>query len=532
MPITSSYAMTAAATPVVSAIPGGWVYTTLPTGPGAAGGMPGAPAFLTPDERDRLDRIRQVRMLLDGRHREYFLDEGRTQFDFPRVRAGGRLVPLYLTYNVLGLISLKGTDLLFGDAPLLRATSAAQQAALDALAERCALHRLLYACALDASAEGECFLEACAHRGEVYLRQVPADEVFPVGSVQPDGQYAAYVRRRVRNVGTDEAPVILLLEVTYLPGRIERRCFALDPDRRGRTEVSLESWSATAPQNPVADAVTPEPGGHVGRGADGRYAPLPSAPLAPLAPVTPVTPVTHTWIGRNTITWIPNQLVRGAAVSDYDGAVELQDALNAKNSQVGRVLLKHSDPRMAMPEEMFDEQGNVRTDQDVFAFTDPHRLPRYVTWDAELQHAMADRAFVLNQLLVRTETSPALLGLKEGAAPEAYKKVRLESFNSLAKAGRKAAFWKSGLSRALAVAQDLENALPNGPRYVRGPIAIELRDGIPMDELERAQRLAVLRGAGLISLERALEEQLQDPSAVEKELARIRAEHPDDTPVH
>jgi hypothetical protein len=503
-------------TPTVAAIPGVWVHTTLPA-PGGGGADAGAPAFLSPDERARLDRIRQARMLLDSRHREYFLDEGRTQFDFPQVRAGGRLVPLYLTYNVLGLISLKGTDLLFGDAPLIRAASAAQQAALDALAERCSLHRLLYACALDASAEGECFLEACAHRGEVYLRQVPADEIFPVGSVQPDGQYAAYVRRRVRNVGTDDAPVILLLEVTYLPGRIERRCFAVDPDGRGRTEVSLESWTATASESSAANPITPEPGGRVGRGPDGRFAPLPGAPLAP---------VTHTWIGRNTITWIPNQLVRGVAVSDYDGAVELQDALNAKNSQVGRVLLKHSDPRMAMPEEMFDEQGTVRTDQEVFAFTDPHRLPRYVTWDAELQHAMADRAFVLNQLLVRTETSPALLGLKEGAAPEAYKKVRLESFNSLAKAGRKAAFWKSGLARALSVAQDLENALPNGPRYARGPIAIQLRDGIPMDELERAQRLAVLRGAGLISLERALEEQLQDPAAVEKELARLRAERP------
>lgn len=513
MPFPSNH-VTITASPTVSAFPGVWVHTTLPP---AIGGASGVPAFLTPDERDRLDRIRQARMLLDGRHREYFLDEGRTQFDFPRVRAGGRLVPLYLTYNVLGLISLKGADLLFGDAPLLRATGPAQQAALDALVDRCALHRLLYACALDASAEGECFLEACAHRGEVYLRQVPADEIFPVGGVQPDGQYPAYVRRRVRNVGTDEAPVILLLEVTYLPGRIERQCFLIDPDGRGRTEVSLESWTATAPERSAAIPVTPEPGGRVGRGPDGRYAALSSPPLAP---------VTHTWIGRNTITWIPNQLVRGVAVSDYDGAVELQDALNAKNSQVGRVLLKHSDPRMAMPEEMFDEQGNVRTDQDVFAFTDPHRLPRYVTWDAELQHAMADRAFVLNQLLVRTETSPALLGLREGAAPEAYKKVRLESFNSLAKAGRKAAFWKAGLARALSVAQDLENALPNGPRYARGPIAIQLRDGIPMDELERAQRLAVLRGAGLISLERALEEQLQDPSAVEKELTRITHQRP------
>jgi hypothetical protein len=185
---------------------------------------------------------------------------------------------------------------------------------------------------------------------------------------------------------------------------------------------------------------------------------------------------------------------------------------------------------MAMPEELFDEQGNVRADHEVFAFNDPDRLPRYITWDAELQHAMADRAFVLNQLLVRTETSPALLGLKEGAAPDAYKKVRLESFNSLAKAGRKRAYWNAGLRRALGVAQDLENALPNGPRYARGPVAVELRDGIPLDDLEQARRIAVLRGAGLISLERALQEQLHDPSAVEKELARLAQERTSPNP--
>ena len=239
--------------------------------------------------------------------------------------------------------------------------------------------------------------------------------------------------------------------------------------------------------------------------------------------------MTHTRVGHNTITWVPNLLIRGRAVSDYDGAIELQDALNAKNSQVGRVLLKHSDPRLAFPEEMFDEQGNVRSDHEVFAFHDPQRVPQYITWDAELQHAMADRAFILNQLLVRTETSPALLGLKEGAAPEAYKKVRLESFNSLAKAARKAAFWRSGLRRALAVAQALEQTLP-GVRYARGPVAVQLRDGIPLDALRRARRRAVLRGAGLISVERALEEELHDPAAVEKELARLAREGRDPVP--
>ena len=136
----------------VRAIPGVWVHTTLEHTPAPTGA---SPSFLTPDQQERLERIRQARLLFDGHHRQYFLDEGRTQFEFPQVRNGGRLLPLYLTYNVLGLISLKGADLTFGQEPIFRALHPAQQAALDALVARCDLHRLLYACALDASAEGE-----------------------------------------------------------------------------------------------------------------------------------------------------------------------------------------------------------------------------------------------------------------------------------------------------------------------------------------------------------------------------------------
>ena len=225
-------------------IPAVWVYTTgewfnAPR-PGGYG------AFLTTLQQARLERIRQARMLFDGRHREYFLDEGRTQFDFPRVRAGPRLLQMYLTYNVLGLISLKGADLLFGQEPILRADDAdggAQQEALSRLVERSNLPSLLYGAAVDASYEAESFLEACVHRGDVYLRQVPADEIFPEGELLPDGQYERYVRYRVANAGTGAAPVFLLLEVTYLPGRIERRCYQLDADGKGRREVRLDEWA-------------------------------------------------------------------------------------------------------------------------------------------------------------------------------------------------------------------------------------------------------------------------------------------------
>jgi hypothetical protein len=488
----------------VRAVPGVWVHTTLEHTPASTGG---SPSFLTADQQERLERIRQARLLFDGHHRQYFLDEGRTQFDFPQVRAGGRIRPLYLTYNVLGLISLKGADLLFGQQPLLRAKDTAQQDALAELADRSNLHALFYGCAVDASYEGECFLEACAADGRSYLRQVPADEIFPLGAPLPDGQYAGYVRYRVKNAGTGSAPIWLLLQVTYLPGRIERACYQLD-DKGGRREVVLSAWEDAELHG------------------DGAETPACVRPFMPAS----LEPVTRTGIAANTITRIPNLVIRGRAVSDYDGAVDLQDALNAKNSQVGRVLLKHSDPRLAFPEESFGPDGSVRADHEVFAFADPSRVPKYITWDAELQHAMADRAFVLNQLLVRTETSPVLLGLKEGAAPDAYKKVRLESFNSLTKAARKAAYWRAGVRRAVGVAQDLENAVDGGPRYARGEVAVQLRDGIPSDALEDARRLAVLRGAGLISLRRAVEEQLQDPAAVEKELARLAPSDSVDSP--
>ena len=58
----------------------------------------------------------------------------------------------------------------------------------------------------------------------------------------------------------------------------------------------------------------------------------------------------------------------------------------------------------------------------------------------------------------------------------------------------------------------------------------QLRDGIPVDDKDQAERLAILKAGNLISLEGALEERLKDPAAVAKELARIQAELKAQTP--
>lgn len=473
-------------------VPAIWVYTTGDRFNAHRKGE--LPSFLTPADRDRLERIRQARLLYQGKHREYYLDEDRTQFDFPLSRAGVREQRMYMTYNALKLISKKSADLLFGQDALIRVDDDVQQASLSALADRTNIAQRLYNAAVDCGYEGEAFIEACAKSGQVYLRAMDAAEMFPLGEVGPDGQYEAYVRRQLEMVpGSERNPIHLLLETAYTPGLIQRRVWQLDEHGAKKLQLTLDNW----PIKPAAGALLPEE---------------------------------RTGIAMNTITWIPNELDHGKPVSDYDGLIELQDELNSKQTQIARVLAKHSDPRLAAPETVADNRGGLHYQGEVFFFRSKDEIPSYITWNAELEHAFKDRSFTLQGLLITSETSPVLLGLKEGAAPTAYRTLRLEAHNSLTKAQRKATNWKPGVRRALTVCQALENTIPGSLAYAVTPIAVEMRDGIPVDEQDQADTLATLRGAKLLSVEGGLERLLNDRAAVAKEKSRLDAETAAATP--
>jgi hypothetical protein len=218
-------------------IPAIWVYTTADAFNRVVGD---GPAFLNREERARLERIRQARLLFAGgeSHRKYFLDEGRTQFDFPPIRAGGRVINLFIPLNVLKLISLKSADLLFGQEPLIRVDDDVAQAALSEFAEHANLHGVFYAAAKDSSYEAEAFLEVCRRGGEIYVRANDATEMFPIGALGADGQHAGYVRRQLDRIsGTDQQPIYGLLETTYLAGSIERRLWQLD-------DQGTNAWSS------------------------------------------------------------------------------------------------------------------------------------------------------------------------------------------------------------------------------------------------------------------------------------------------
>src|SRR4051812_24089139 len=97
-------------------------------------------AYLTDQQNCRMEQIRIARMIWRGWHRKAFLDESRTQFNYPYVKVQGIPRRLYVTFNVSKLVSTTLTDLLLGEEPLLKVDNEIDQQAMDDLGKRSDLH--------------------------------------------------------------------------------------------------------------------------------------------------------------------------------------------------------------------------------------------------------------------------------------------------------------------------------------------------------------------------------------------------------
>jgi hypothetical protein len=460
--------------------------------------------YLTDEQNCRLERIRVARMLWKGSHRRAFLDEQRTQFNFPEALIQGQILRPYITLNILKLITTTVTDLLLGEEALLTVEDEAgyTQQAMDDLKGRSDLHRVFYDAVKGASWSGEGMVEITRWDGQVYIQDVKADEVFPLGKRQPDGQFASYVRfATARAVAETVKGRRLLLESLYLPGEIRRTCYLVDADGNRQDAVDLALWPVTRP--------------------DG----------------SPLPPVEATGIDWNSIVWMANELDEGCPTSDYDGLIELQDELNSKQTQIARVIAKHADPKLAAPQADATPDGSLRSGQDVYFYRTKDEIPSYITWNAELASAIEDRNFTLTALCIAAETSQGLLGLEQGAAPDSARKLRLQATKSLARVKRKGLFVRPFLRTAIDTALLMINAGSRvqigagGGSGGDGGANVELRDGLPIDELDQAQTISLLTGGrATMSVERAVMLQIPDPDAAAQEIERIKAESAAATP--
>lgn len=438
-------------------------------------------SWMSTAERRRAEMLRQARLLFEGKHRKYYVDEQRSAHSFPPLRQGEP--PYFQPYNLLTLIAEKMADILFGESPRIYIDDKQTQERIDAITERSWLMAQLIDSGAECGWGGETFFEIKREGGNARIAHVPVDQMWPQGLPGADQQHREYVRYATHDVkGEGTAKDKLLLETRYTAGRITRKLYRLGHGAAGDMERSesldLSLWpERTFDNQPLAEEL-------------------------------------FTGLSRPSIIRVPNGF---GGRSDYDGLIEAQDSLHAANTQIGRVLAKHADPRLAAPTSAVDPKtGTVPVGAEVFFFRTKEDIPQYITWDAELASAMEDRQFKLTALATMAEMPLSLLGVKDDSSVETAAKMRLAAAPALAKGQRKAVVWRQAIKMAIALAVEAETGV--SPTI---PIGVEMRDGLPDDQVERATVISMLREAGVMSRKRGLREQWLDAGAIQDEEAEL-----------
>jgi hypothetical protein len=120
------------------------------------------------------------------------------------------------------------------------------------------------------------------------------------------------------------------------------------------------------------------------------------------------------------------------------------------------------------------------------------------------------------------EMSPVLLGIRQGATPDAARKLRLEATKDLAKTARKSLLVEPAIALAIELAQRLDQTTPLLRSYPIDNVGVHMRDGLPVDGKDLANEEASLwRSAGLLSVEGGVAMRIEDPDAAAVEVQLI-----------
>ncbi|GAF22718.1 hypothetical protein JCM19047_2483 [Bacillus sp. JCM 19047] len=192
---------------------------------------------------------------------------------------------------------------------------------------------------------------------------------------------------------------------------------------------------------------------------------------------------------------IPNT----AGVESWEGQDDLSEHMplfeqtNRRITKIGIILDKHSDPAIALPEGMLDEdeQGNpifnVAREKAIEVGKD-EVMPQYITWNGQLESAYRHLEFLIDQVLTNAELPPVALGKGNSGTSGSSGSAILARMNTLiAKIKRKRRYFESGLKDVLYIAQLLEKKmLGSEADYEARRPKILFKDGLPIDEKEQA----------------------------------------------
>lgn len=436
--------------------------------------------FNYPPKQDqvRLDRYTRYDLLFRGSHFEAFNIRLENELD----KRWGHL--RYVVANFAGLISKVIADMLFSEPIGLKFTDEQAQKFGEALIFQNKLHIQNYESALGNSARGD-----AGYKLRIGKRN-PNDErdSIIIESFSPH-IYFPHLESENINQKPQMEELAWIIEIAgqlyvrkeiHIPGLIENQLWSYD--KHEKKLIAKMNWSAMFPGIPE---------------------------------------IQETKVNRNLIVHIPNWRTGSDyfGISDYADLEPLFFALNNRLTKIDSVLDKHTDPILAVPEGVLDEDGKVRKEHigvfEVASQTDGGLdKPEYITWDANLESAFNEIDKIVDMLFMFSEVSPDSLGMGKDGAPASGRALKLKLLRTIAKKQRKQLYYDQALKEVITLAQELAKAwnievVGQDAKPVKAPATIETpeiewSDGIVNDSREAAEEEEIRLRSGTTSTKDAI----------------------------
>ncbi|AUM67399.1 hypothetical protein C0R09_18685 [Brevibacillus laterosporus] len=453
----------------------------------------------------RIKRYRDNRKLAQGLHHDVFERVSnrlsKTQRDI-----------IYISANLPGVIAKKSADFLFGETPNISAgkENSEEQKAVERFIEENDLHIVNYESAIGNAYRGDSFYKikwAQTWRGalpedidpyRVIIESQNPAYVFPETLRGSSKQIAAYhIAVPVPADGSEGVEWFLEVESHY-PGKIIKREYRMNALSTNEDNEVI-SWKIYA-------EVTES------------HKEIKTGVPFPLVVHVPNFAYDDSWRG----------------LDDLSEHLSLFDELNNRLSQIAVILDKHADPAIAIPAGLMDVDEDGRTvfhvgSLKVFEITGKDDvMPKYITWDGQLDAAFKEIERILDVLLTVAELPAVALGKdNSGTSGSSGLSIKWRMNSLLAKINRKRQYYDKGLKNVLYIAQLLEHAQSTEKlNYTPTWPKINFKDGLPDDEMEQANLMSI-RTAGMPTISQRTAIKLLDgltEEQVDEEMARIKSE--------
>lgn len=375
-------------------------------------------AFPKKADKARLEKYLFYDKLYESNHFDAFQIRGEKSFSahYARLR--------YINANFAGLISRVMADMLFGENLVIDVEDSRNQDFIDGLKESNHLVTQLYESELVNSRKGDdVFIIRVGQRNtavidseaEIIIEQLGPEYYFP----QFDNKSAKYVvNQDVIAHEFKEGGKWYIHKEIHTPGTIINEVYSYDKDQQ----------KTISPENPAKFGYKEQE---------------------------------ETGVKRSLVFHIPN--VRDGSIfwgtSDYRDLITLFFAINNRLTKTDNILDKHSDPILAVPSGVLDENGNINKSAiGMFEMdNETGQKPEYIVWNANLEAAEKQLDRLTELLMIVAEMAPDSLGLdnKNGGVAESGRALKFKLLATIRKRNRKKIYYDQAIKDMLTVCQEL-----------------------------------------------------------------------------